>query len=64
MVSVEFLTDSAERIGEEPFVPSLLSLDLQCLTILEAFIVSGRSLEEGCGLLLGTGLANFTSDAR
>ena len=55
MVSVEFLTDSAERIGEEPFVPSLLSLDLQCLTILTHSLLAVEP-EEGCGLLLGTGL--------
>ena len=52
---MEFLTHSAERIGEEPFAPSLLGLDLQCLTILERSLLAVKP-QEGCGLLLGTGL--------
>ncbi|BEV36042.1 M67 family metallopeptidase [Synechococcus sp. M16CYN] len=54
MGKVEVLTQSAERIGERPFVPSLLRFDHQCLTILQrsSLVVNPY---EGCGLLLGTG---------
>ena len=52
---MEFLTHSAERIGEEPFAPSLLGFDLQCLTVLERSLLAVAP-QEGCGLLLGTGL--------
>ena len=52
---MEFLTDSVERIGVEPFVPSLLGIDLQCLTVLERSLLAVAP-EEGCCLLLGRGL--------
>ena len=52
---MEFLAHSAERIGGEPFAPSLLGLDLQCLTVLERSLLAVKP-QEGCGLLLGTGL--------
>ncbi len=52
---MKFLTQSAERIGEEPFAPSLLRFDLQCLTVLEQSLLAVKP-QEGCGLLLGTGL--------